>query len=680
MRARFVTSFGIAIAAVATITYFSELKIWFVNPYIFLLIGIAFGYMAFLNWFTQIKDTDPLKQPLPTTASYLFLASFAYIVLSGLNIFQIEFLEPFDTAIALVAFASSFFIFFANRERLNNLEQESLREKQKEQGRSGNFGNKFPNINRVPILRNIVRWFYIEGWFYSIGLVILIITSIFVLGYRVGSHDLREDEFQVVGAAAGYYYTGTFYEWDWLQQKSGQYTSCLATDIDCNYTRAWPHTLLIALSYKIFGISEWSSRIVSVLFGVFFASVVYFAARYFTGFKHIALLATTAAIFNPAFINLFRYTRMYAVLLPIFLLLFYIFYKLIIEKSEINLGLTTLNTVINKHFNFNYLLLPFVVLLLIANYFIHVNSLIVFPIILAFIIYLAIARQENRYINVSIIGVCACLGVYLLYNLGIINAFDGLLSFFGKSNHQYIGYLITYPFSETAGVILLTSGLPLIYALTRTFRDRFVYLYLAVAVSLVFFIWVADRYAGYVYISHIVPIAVILITGVYGYIVLLIKNKAVKLLALTSFVLIVLLNFYSSADDIYTTNNDYGSFKEAYVVIKRNFNPSKDVLFEQYLRSYYLREIGGEYLRTVSMLSNKQYEFDTFLNDLSKYDSGWITWETRKSYHIQPAIIDYIDENFDKYHGDGVDQTNVEVYHFDQSMVTKSFSPIDEAN
>ena len=53
------------------------------------------------------------------------------------------------------------------------------------------------------------------------------------------------DEYQSFDVAAGFYHTGKSYFWDFHQQAlSGE-----------RYTRAWPHTLLLSLWFRIFGVT-----------------------------------------------------------------------------------------------------------------------------------------------------------------------------------------------------------------------------------------------------------------------------------------------------------------------------------------------------------------------------------------------------------------------------------------
>ncbi len=187
--------------------------------------------------------------------------------------------------------------------------------------------------------------------------------------------------------------------------------------------------------------------------------------------------------------------------------------------------------------------------------------------------------------------------------------------------------------------------------------------------SLFFFIFIAERYSGFVYISHITPISIILILFTYLLFLKVFDNKLIRTTLAVILILVVGINFYQNTKKLYADSHSYGVFSKAYKVIINNYNPEKDVIFGQYLRTFYLQELVDKKVKVISMLNNKQYEFEAFMNDLQKYESGYITWGTRKSYHISTDIINYIDRHFKKLHGRHIDDTNVEVYYFDQTMI-----------
>ena len=87
--------------------------------------------------------------------------------------------------------------------------------------------------------------------------------------FNLGHRNYYGDEPQVIRTAAGRLYSDTYEQWCFYNKRmTGNH-----------YDRAWPHTWAIAQTYKVFGISEWSSRLVSVLFGTLMLVVAYPLAK-----------------------------------------------------------------------------------------------------------------------------------------------------------------------------------------------------------------------------------------------------------------------------------------------------------------------------------------------------------------------------------------------------------------
>jgi hypothetical protein len=103
-----------------------------------------------------------------------------------------------------------------------------------------------------------------------------------------------------------------------------------------------------------------------------------------------------------------------------------------------------------------------------------------------------------------------------------------------------------------------------------------------------------------------------------------------------------------------------------------NFDPDKDVIIGLYLRKYYLKELGSN-VTVINMPNYRNYQFDQFLKDINKYESGWITWETWKRYHLRSEIITYVCNNFEHVNGhscgEKIDDTKVEVFYFNKTMI-----------
>lgn len=641
-----------------------------------------FGSILYFLIFSKHKHGFWFELPKYTFLFLLLLITFFSLHLSFINNTSYlktftDFLSNYQIFLTVVTIITGALVFWMNgdvaekveeekeKKRYEKVEEEEKEEENAEKKRHEEFDKKFPKIAKIWGLKHFIGWMYKEGWWYSLGLIAVVILAFFIFSHGIGSYEFRQDEFQVVSAAAGYYHTGHFYSWNWLDNKP------LCNDLSnssCVYARAWPHSFLIAQSYKIFGISEWSSRIVSVLFGLIFIISAYFIIRFFTGNKLVSLLTISTFISNPFFIGLFRYTRMYAVLLPIFLIMFYMFYRGITEKNQIHFKPEKLNTIINKNLNFNYPFLISAFILLVFNYLIHINSLIILPVLFLFLIYLAIFKKERKYIIFSLIGLLGFLIVFLVYFFGLTTKFLGGLSFFRIKNYDYLKYLTQFPFFKELNVLLLSVGLVLLFT-NKKRKDKLMYFYLTIGFSLVFFIWIGNRYPGNLYISHIVAMSIIMIIFVYSFLIKLFDKKVIKIFLYLLLFFFLCLSFYNGFDSLYRNKNDYGRYNEAYTIIKENFNSEEQVIFGQYLRTYYLQGL-PENIRTIDMRNKKNYyTYEEFIDDLSKYESGWIAWEIMKDSHLIRDVKNYISKNFKHVHGTGIDNTNVNVYYFNRSMI-----------
>ena len=91
------------------------------------------------------------------------------------------------------------------------------------------------------------------------------------------------------------------------------------------YTRALLNTYLIALSFKIFGISESSARIVSVIFGTLMIPLAYLLGKEFES-KRVGIIAALLITFSAFEILWAREARMYAQFQFFYLLTAYLFY------------------------------------------------------------------------------------------------------------------------------------------------------------------------------------------------------------------------------------------------------------------------------------------------------------------------------------------------------------------
>jgi len=493
--------------------------------------------------------------------------------------------------------------------------------------------------------------------------VVLAITALaaIVIFYRLGELHLYEDEYQVVNAAAGYYHTGEFYSWDWVADEP----------TDSIYDRAWPHSLTIALSYEIFGISEWSSRLPSAIAGVLFVPIAYYVFEYFTERRLVALITSGSIVLYPSVTGLFRLTRMYAILIPLFLILTYLLFRSVTEGNSIDFRNERMNRFVNTWFDFNIVLGIVSLPLLYLGYLIHINALFVLPGVYLFVLFQLVATGERKYLTASVIGALGLLATAVIVKmtdrLGFLPFF---VSFFDQDNTVYLEYLLEFPFELAAGVIFFFGGfLAVNLAANAAVRTKLTYLYIISAFSLVFLVYIGDRYASRAYMIHVVPIGVLL--AVYGFAEFLsaLDSRAIHALLIGLLLLNVVVPLHPAGPG----DNDYESiyyedsedFTTAYGTIESNYDED-EVIIGLFIRDFYLKDLDGD---ASTNRIPRGYSMDQLEDNLSAADSGWITWETRKGYHIDSEVEEYVDENFEKYHGEGIDDTGVEVYYFDESMI-----------
>jgi 4-amino-4-deoxy-L-arabinose transferase-like glycosyltransferase len=112
--------------------------------------------------------------------SYLFLFFLLAITLGQLTIIHkylnLAFIKDYQTLLTILTIATGALTFWHNRKRIEKeTEEEQSKEELAEKKRKEEFPHKYPKINKVPILRNFIRWMYKEGFIYLFGLFLILI-------------------------------------------------------------------------------------------------------------------------------------------------------------------------------------------------------------------------------------------------------------------------------------------------------------------------------------------------------------------------------------------------------------------------------------------------------------------------------------------------------------------------
>lgn len=150
--------------------------------------GILFFFSLF-SWaiykINQIKEKAiAQKKKIIAVAQYGFLISLALTTIGSLDFLFIQkitflanivnFLKANIFYTAGLAIFFGFFTFWLERDRIKKeVEDDEEKEKLEEEKRENEFPQKYPKINKIPVLRGIIKWGYKEGWQYSIGLIMV---------------------------------------------------------------------------------------------------------------------------------------------------------------------------------------------------------------------------------------------------------------------------------------------------------------------------------------------------------------------------------------------------------------------------------------------------------------------------------------------------------------------------
>jgi 4-amino-4-deoxy-L-arabinose transferase-like glycosyltransferase len=234
------------------------------------------------------------------------------------------------------------------------------------------------------------------------GTLGLIIIGIYLQTVDIEKNSFFIDELYHVYAAKSFNETHTF------SLPSGR-----------SYTRASIYTVLVSLSFKMFGISEFSARLPSVLCGLLYLILFYYIIKKLFNNK-IALTSTIMLMFSAMQIHYTKDCRMYSLLQLTYLSMAYFFYK-IFNSWVPEAGIQKSGSV--KFFSLPKLLyITLFSLTAWVSYSLHLLSLLFLPSALFFITLVGIEVINKRKTegqtktNILILGsfVVIAIAVYLL--------------------------------------------------------------------------------------------------------------------------------------------------------------------------------------------------------------------------------------------------------------------------
>jgi len=292
----------------------------FVNNTFLIVLSYIF---LFLSVFFYIKkDEDYYKKAFEPYFKYVFLILLIIITLGSLQFAFLQSLNWFNSLssliklyqlpLVLLTVGFGFLTFYFNRDEVEKeIENEKVMEERQEARRKEEFSSKFPRINRVWGLRSLVRWMYGEGWWYSVGLIAIVVLGFVLRASSLTYFEPYADEYPHL------IYAKSLYEGNGMNIFYGNQLQ--------SYTRAFVITLLTFFSFKLFGVSLFSARIIGVIIGSLTGFLFYFILKRFN--KKMGLIGVLLWSFSPLAIGISRNVREYYLFHSFFILftLFLIF-------------------------------------------------------------------------------------------------------------------------------------------------------------------------------------------------------------------------------------------------------------------------------------------------------------------------------------------------------------------
>lgn len=282
-----------------------------------LYLMVAFGVASFL-YYTQEIEKSKLDR-INRYATISFLGLLSLFILDG--IFYFAFLEIPQTHLMITAIAFVVISFWLNRDKISlegELEEE-LEEEREEEKRREEFVRMFSKVNRIPIFRSIAKWIYIEGWWYSVGLIL-----IFLIGF--GLRIFLANYMTVAVDEAQYTHLTSL---GWLKY------NCVETTVSgATYSRTPVYNLLNTIPYYFIEKPLLQLRLFNIIiFSTFFFPLYLIIKKIFKN-KNVALLSVILVSINWYVIATTIVARSYTIFIILSLISLYLCYLIYLSRNS----------------------------------------------------------------------------------------------------------------------------------------------------------------------------------------------------------------------------------------------------------------------------------------------------------------------------------------------------------
>jgi hypothetical protein len=176
-------------------------------PVFFNVLYIFYFVLAINTWFFALEirhmpEHEKEHHSIVYLSKYFFLLGLALIVIN--QFLQKQIIIDYTLYIIGLVITFGFLTFYSSREKVEKeIENDKKSENDKESERKANFAYKFPRISKIPVFHYLIKWMYKEGWWYSLGLIIAILISLYFMLPGLGNF-LSVDEPRWINAGLGH--------------------------------------------------------------------------------------------------------------------------------------------------------------------------------------------------------------------------------------------------------------------------------------------------------------------------------------------------------------------------------------------------------------------------------------------------------------------------------------------
>jgi|GEM_PF-3282497 len=522
-------------------------KVYFLNSDAIVYIGVIPGIFAFLLWFKKLNKKNIIRILILEIILFIFLTFLIIIIMLNLNFNYLNLSKNLYFLLIFLTIIFGYISFSEDREIVedNNKKQKNIEDKQKklniinfnrkfkeintfnfDKYLSNNFNNKkwykilikilassFIYIGRVPY--KIIKWIYIEGYKYSISLIMIIIGGIilrlFLANKLIISVDEIEATYSLIKGFLDYHQFG-------LLQTGVPYQRSVIFAFLSGFGFLFPFSEIVQL------------RFFSIISSAMLIFAICNLLNYLKISKKIIFLLIIIINFNWQFVLYTIAARSYGM----FIILYFISIILIYKLYKTN-------------FNLKYLL--YFILITLIN-FLEGHSVLALSIFFPFIIILFyslknISRKKILYI---LLGTILFSIVLFLSYPSVFTYIISKLSFnfVGRDWTELLFYFSSFSYFFIIGFIFFIIGI--LVQLKNIFKFPYLLIFYSVIIIPIFQILFSDKLLQSRYISYaLIPF---LILGCIIYFEQIFYGKKIILKLISLFFIFIMFctsiyNFYN---------------------------------------------------------------------------------------------------------------------------------------